>query len=41
MQGSDHGEHRIVYACDDDAVAILLVGKSTDPDVYKQLKRLG
>lgn len=35
----DSGEYRIVYRVEDDSLQILLVGKRSDDEVYKQLIR--
>jgi mRNA interferase RelE/StbE len=37
---TDSGEFRIVYRFDDTTIAISLVGKRNDDEVYRQLKKL-
>ena len=35
----DQGEYRIIYAVEDDVVAITLIGKRNDGEVYARLRR--
>jgi mRNA interferase RelE/StbE len=35
----DQGEYRIVYAAEGDVVAIVLIGKRNDDEVYARLRR--
>jgi mRNA interferase RelE/StbE len=35
----DQGEYRIIYAVEEDIVAIVLVGKRNDGEVYARLRR--
>lgn len=39
LRRTDIGEYRIVYQSDDSTVAVVVVGKRNDDEVYKKLKR--